>query len=74
MQVTETNDKFKVDHEQGQVMDEEQEILSAQLIPPDETIKDFSCRCGTVFENQEDLNDHVMNSSYCYDFYMYHDN
>ena len=40
--------------------------------PPKKT--DYSCRCGSTFENQSDLNDHVMNSSYCYDFYMYHDN
>ena len=36
--------------------------------------KEFSCRCGTVFKSQPDLDNHIMNSSYCYDFYMYHDN
>ena len=46
---------------------------NSNLISPEVEKQDFSCRCGSVFEDQEDLNDHVMNNSYCYDFYMYQD-
>ena len=45
---------------------------SYTTLPRDEK-KEFSCRCGSVFRCQSDLDDHIMNSSYCYDFYMYHD-
>ena len=69
-EVENSNDKVEVNCEQSQLMDEAQ----SHLIPPEDPKKDFSCRCGSVFKNQPDLDDHIMNSSYCYDFYMYHDN
>ena len=68
-----SNDKSEVNHEQMNIYEEGQPS-SSHHIPPEDLEKDFSCRCGSVFENQPDLDDHIMNSSYCYDFYMYHDN
>ena len=68
-----TDEQWKQMYAEEKDYSENHATTSSHHNSPQAKKKEVSCRCESVFKSQPDLDEHIINSSNCYDFYMYHD-